>query len=183
MNGRLSTNDLIERASCLSADQIAELARATRKSMGFSLSAYLGLRSGALTASAEEAIRRAGREEMMRAQARLVEQAVLTAAIGAAHLMGHDTSGVREAWKGYQRAVNLGDRRESQHAFRSTKKVFRKGLGTRLTRQWPMAGLGASWALLAMVTWDLASEEGAYTFRDRAVLTHPWDTVSPFPSS
>jgi hypothetical protein len=183
MFGTSSTDDLINRASRLTAEQIAELARATRQSMGSGVLAYLGLRSRPLSNSASAAISRAGREELIRASAPLVSEAVLTAAIGAAQLMGHDTSGVREAWKGYQLAVDLGDARGRRHAFRSTKKAFRKGLGSPLTRQWPMADIGVSWALTAIVTSDLVTEEGPYTFRDRELLMKPWKTAFVFPSS
>ena len=178
-----STDDLIGQASRLSAHQIAELARMTREAMGSGLWVYLGLRSTPLSHNALVAVRGAGGEEAMRAKASLADEAVLTAAIGAAQLMGYETPGVHEAWQRYKRTVEGGNRRRRKHVFASTQKAFRKGLGSHLTRQWPVASIGVSWALMAFDTWDLATPDGPYTLGDRELLARPWMVVSTFPMS
>jgi hypothetical protein len=185
MSDTPGANDLIGRASRLSADQIATLAASTRRTIGSGVRAYLGIRSGALKAAnsaAEAALKRADLEAEMRAKVTLLNEAVLSASVAAAKRQGRDTSGVREAWQRFERAVDSGDSRERQKAFRSSKKVFRRGIGSKLTRQWPMASVGAAWALLALLTWDQATREGSYTIQDRETLTRPWVTVSSLPT-
>jgi hypothetical protein len=44
-----------------------------------------------------------------------------------------------------------------------------------------MAGMGASWALMVIVTWDLVTQEGPYTIHDRETLVRPWTTVAALP--
>jgi hypothetical protein len=78
--------------------------------------------------------------------------------------------------------VDLGNSRERQEAFRLARKAFRRGIGSDLTRQWPMASIGATWALVAILIWDQATEEGPYTIRDREILTRPWLMVSLLPA-
>jgi hypothetical protein len=185
MMGPLAADELISRASRLSADQIANLAKATRKTIGHGLRAYLGLRNRALrtaNSAAEEALKRANMQDEMRANATLVTDAVLSASVAAAKSAGRDTSGVREAWQHFQRAVDSGDIRERKRAFRSAKKAFRRGIGPQLTRQWPMASIGVSWAVVAILTWDQATREGPFTIHDREILTRPWMTVSTLPA-
>jgi hypothetical protein len=182
MSASSSSDDLIGQASRLSAHQIAELARMTREAMGTGLWVYLGLRSTPLTANALMAVRGAGGEEAMRAKVSLADEAVLTAAIGAAQRMGYETSGVGEAWQRYQRTVE-GENRRRKHVLHSTQRAFRKGLGSHLTSQWPMASIGVSWALMAFATWHLATPGGPYTLDDRELLARPWMAVSTFPMS
>ncbi len=122
-------DELIARASRLTADEIPELARSTRKALGSGLSAYLGLRSSSVTAHAKAAISQAGKEQEMRTKASLVQEAVLTSAVAAATAAGRDTSGVGEAWLGFQSAVDSGDPRERQRAFRSAQKRSDTDLG------------------------------------------------------
>ena len=121
-------------------------------------------------------------EDDMRAKAALVNEAVLAASITAARRRGRDTSGVREAWEHFERAVDSGDERRRQGAFRSAKRRMRRGLGPRLASDWPMASVGAAWALLALLTWDQATTDGPYTIRDRDILAGPWRTVASLPS-
>lgn len=177
-----AADELIVRASRLSAHQIANLATSTRKTMGRGLRSSLGRRPRTLTianTAAATALERANMEQEMRAKVTLLNEAVLSSAVAIAKRKGRDTSGVQEAWQRFQRAADSGDRRERHRAFRSAKRVFRRGMGLRLTRQWPMASVGAAWALLGILTWDEATTEGPYTIRDREILTRPWMTVSP----
>jgi hypothetical protein len=41
--------------------------------------------------------------------------------------------------------------------------------------------VGANWALAAVVTWDLVSDDGPYLRQDRDSLTRPWMSVAPLP--
>jgi len=169
----------------LSADQIAGLATTTRRTIGRGLRGYFGLRSPALTAAslaAEAALKRVDLEDEMRTKVTALNEAVLTASMAAAEGRGRDTAGVREAWQRFQHAVDSAGRQERQRAFRSAKKAFRRGLGLQLARKWPMAGVGAAWALLVLLTWDEASTDGPYTIEDRDILTGPWMTVSSLPT-
>jgi hypothetical protein len=152
--------------------------------MGRGLKAYLGISSGTfrtVNSAAAEALKRADLEAEMRAKVTLLNRAVLSASVAAAQRQGRDTTGVQEAWQRFERAVDAGDSPRRQNAYRSAKKVFRRGLGRELTRQWPIASVGAAWALLALLTWDQATNEGPYSIRDRGVLTGPWMTVSSLP--
>jgi hypothetical protein len=179
-----AVDELIGRASRLSAEQIVSLAASTRRTMGRGLKAYLGISSSAFRAvnsSAAEALKRANLEAEMRAKVTLLNRAVLSASVEAAKRQGRDTTGVQEAWQHFERAVDAGDGPERKNAYRSAKKVFRRGLGRQLTRQWPIASVGAAWALLALLTWGQAMNEGTYTIRGREILTRPWVTVSSLP--
>ena len=109
-------------------------------------------------------------EAEMLAKVTLLNDAALSASVAAAKRQGRDTSGVREGWQRFERAVDSKDSHERQKAFRSEKKVFRRGIGPQLTRQWPMASVGATWALLALLTWDQATREGSYRIRDQRSL-------------
>jgi hypothetical protein len=152
--------------------------------MGRGLKAYLGISSSTfrtVNSAAAEALKRADLEDEMRAKVTLLNRAVLSASVAAAKRQGRDTSGVQEAWQHFEQAVDAGDKPGRQNAYRSAKKVFRRGLGRQFTRQWPMASVGAAWALLALLTWDLATSEGSYTIRDREILTGPWMAVSSLP--
>jgi hypothetical protein len=124
----------------------------------------------------------ANREEELRAKTERMNEAVLEASVAAAAKEGRDTAGVREAWQEFQRAVDSGDRRVRQKAFRAAKKAFRRGIGPQLTRTWPIASVGASWALMAILTRDLVTQEGTVTVSDREILTRPWITVLPVPT-
>jgi hypothetical protein len=44
-----------------------------------------------------------------------------------------------------------------------------------------MAGNGAHWALVALVTWDLAEEDGPYTGEHRNDLIILWSAVARIP--
>jgi hypothetical protein len=44
-----------------------------------------------------------------------------------------------------------------------------------------MAGIGAGWALMAILTWDLAGQKSSYFAGDRDLLTQPWLTVAALP--
>jgi hypothetical protein len=183
--GNAAADDLIGRASRLSADQIAGLATTTRRTIGRGLRGYFGLRSPALTAAslaAEAALKRVDLEDEMRTKVTALNEAVLSASMAAAEGQGRDTAGVREAWQRFQQAVDSEGRQERQKAFRSAKRAFRRGLGLQLARKWPMAGVGAAWALLVLLTWDEASTDGPYTIEDRDILTGPWMTVSSLPT-
>jgi hypothetical protein len=152
--------------------------------MGRGLKAYLGISSSAfrtVNSAAAEALKRADLEDEMHAKVTLLNRAVLSASVAAAKREGRDTSGVQEAWQQFERAVDAGDSPRRQITFRAAKKVFRRGLGRQLTRQWPMASVGAAWALLALLTWDQATSQGSYTIRDRETLTGPWKAVSSLP--
>src|ERR1700728_3018679 len=100
-----AADELIHRASRLSADQVADLAASTRRTIGRGLRAYLGIRSRALKmarSAAEAALKRADMEAEMRAKVTLLNEAVLSASVAAAKRQGRDTSGVREAWKRFE---------------------------------------------------------------------------------
>lgn len=179
-----AADELVARASRLDAKEILALAGSTRRTMGRGLKAYLGIPSNkfrTVNSAAAEALKRANRESEMRAKVTVLNSAVLSASIAAAKKQGRDTAGVQEAWERFEQAVDAGDRSGRENAHRAAKKVFRRGLGRELTRQWPMASVGAAWALLALLTWDQATKEGPYTVRDRETLTAPWRTVSSIP--
>src|ERR1700722_12162450 len=174
-----AADELIARASRLTGEQIANLAASTRRTIGRGLRAYPGIRSKPLktaNGAADAALKQADLETEMRAKVILLNDAVLSASVAAAKRHGRDTSGVQDAWRRFERAVDSGDSRKRQEAFRSAKKAFRRGIGPKLTRQWPMASVGATWALLALLTWDQAASEGSYTIQDRDTLTKPWTT-------
>ena len=83
-------DELIDRASRLSADQVARLAASTRRTIGRGLRAYLGIRSGALKMArgAEAALKQAGMEAEMRAKVTSLNEAVLSASVAAAKRQG-----------------------------------------------------------------------------------------------
>lgn len=179
-----AADELIARASRLSGEQIIHLASTTRRTMGRGLKAYLGISSSGfrtVNSAAAEALKRGDLEAEMHAKVTLLNRAVLSASVAAAKRRGRDTTGVQEAWQRFEQAVDSGDRSERQKAHRSAKKVFKRGLGRQLTRQWPMASVGAAWALLALLIWDQATNDGLYTTRDREILTRPWMSVSSLP--
>jgi hypothetical protein len=184
MESSAEADELIGRASRFSADELNKLIRATRNAFGSGLGAYLGKRSPMITANraASEAIKQAEREEAVRSRVLLVEEAMLAAAIAVAGRAGRDTSGVLDAWQRYGRVVESGSRKERKRTFRATKAALRRGLGRPLAHQWHMAIMGASWAMVALTSWDLVSEKGPYTVRDREALTLPWKAVAPFPA-
>jgi hypothetical protein len=183
--GSAAADELIGRASQLRTDQIVGLATTTRRTIGRGVRGYLGLRSPALTTAslaAEAALKQVDLEDEMRTKVTALNEAVLSASMAAAEGRGRDTAGVREAWQRFQHAVDSEGRQERQRAFRSAKKAFRRGLGLQLARKWPMAGVGAAWALLALLTWDEATTDGPYTVADREILTRPWMSVSSLPT-
>ena len=174
---------LIATASRLSGAQLSLLASGTRKAMGSGLGAYLGLHSSSLTAvrAASTTIESSGRSVLMTTKAARLDEAVLTAAIGAAQSDGLDPSSVRAAWEDFKAAVDSGDSGRQKEAFQSARKAFLRGLGRRLYRRWLMASIGASWALVALVSWDLTTENGPYRPEQRDILTGPWRTVAALP--
>ena len=152
--------------------------------MGSRIKAYLGLLPPTVKtplSAAEAAMTQANMEADVRAKTTLLNEALLSALIAAGARGGRDTSGVRDAWHAFQRAADSGNSRERQRTFRAAKRTFRRGFGRRLTREWPMASIGAAWALMAILSWDQATEEGPYTIQDRDHLTRPWVTVSSLP--
>lgn len=175
---------LIAAASRLTGAQLAELATATRKSIGPGPLAYLGLRGRPFAAVqvASAALESAGRGPMMAAKAPLLEDAVLNAAIGEATRAGRDGSGVLPAWGDYKAAVDSGDAQRKKQGFQSSRRTIRHSLGGPLYKRWLMASIGASWALMAILSWDLTTETGPYTLEQRAALTGPWERVAPLPS-
>lgn len=114
-------------------------------------------------------------------KAPLLEDAVLDAAIGEATRAGHDASGVLPAWGDYKAAVDSGDAQRKKQAFQSSRRTIRHSLGGPLYKRWLMASIGASWALMAILSWDLATETGPYTLEQRAALARPWERVAPLP--
>jgi hypothetical protein len=177
-----AADELIAAASRLSGPQLLHLARETRRATGRGPAAYLGLAAPSTALKAATAVgRRAGREPLMKQRDLPLSEAALSAATEAAALAGRDTSDVESAWDQYKVAVGSGGPRERKRAFRASCGVFRRGLGRSLDRRWLMAGIGAHWALVALVTWDLAEEDGPYTREHRNDLTIPWAAVAPIP--
>jgi hypothetical protein len=175
-----AADDLASGASKLTGHQLMELAQATRRSMGHGLAAYLGLgHPSAAIRAASDAVQHAGREPLLRSKGTALSEAVLTAAIAASSLTGRDTAGVRAAWDEYKAAVESGDKRRRKRAFQASRKVFRRGFGP-LNKKWFIASTGAHWALVAIVSWDLALG-GTYTPEQREELTRPWVSVAPLP--
>jgi hypothetical protein len=46
-----------------------------------------------------------------------------------------------------------------------------------------MASMGANWAVVALMTWDLAADDGPYTKAHRHELASPWAAVAPIPNA
>lgn len=184
MFGFSPIDDLIDRVRTLTGQEITHLAGATRQSIGFGVSGYLGLRSRSSPAhvDASTVLKSAGREAEWQSKGVVLAEAVLTAAMAAAGRAGRNPAGALEAWRDFQRAVESGDPNERRRAFRACQRTFRRGLGRRLTRDWPMASVGAGWALMALLTWDLATQQGPYTVGDRELLTRPWSAVAELPT-
>ncbi len=110
-----------------------------------------------------------------------LSEAILSAAIGAASVSGRETADVQAAWDEYKVAVDSGQAKNQKRAFRASRGAFRRGLGRPLDRRWLIASVGANWALVALVTWDLAENAGPYTREHRQELTVPWAAVAPVP--
>ena len=180
-----SKADALIAAACrLSAKQLSDLAEATRKDMGRGISSYMGLggkRKGAIDA-ARTAGESAGRGGVLEVKAALLNDSLLRAAVEASSQAGRDASAVVPAWDEFKSAADSGDGSREQSMFRKSSKVLRRGLGRSLYRDWLDAGIGANWALAAVVTWDLVTEDGPYFPRHRDALTTPWRCAAPFPS-
>lgn len=176
-----AADELIAAASRLSGPQLLQLAKATRRAMGRGPAAYLGLASPSTALRAATAAgKKSGREALVRQRDLPLSEAVLSAAIGAASLAGRETAEVQAAWDEYKIAIDSGQTRDRRSAFRASRGSFRRGLGRPLDRRWLIAGVGAHWALIALVTWDLV-EDGLYTSEHRLELTIPWTAVAPIP--
>ena len=63
---------------------------------------------------------------------------------------------------------------------RPLQKTVENGLGRKLYKDFLVANLVAGRALIAILTWDLASTDH-YTVGDRAELSRPWTSVAPLP--
>lgn len=178
-----AADELVARTAGLTSSQLVSLAEATRRRIGRGLHAYLGVRTGVDPAvkAATAAISRTGRTDELHAKAAPLEEAVLTAAIAAASTEGRDTEGVLTAWREFQNAVDSDSSRDRQRAFRACRRQCRRGLGRSLARAWPTAGIGAGWALIAVVSWDLVAENGPYTPEHRDALVRPWIDVADLP--
>lgn len=177
-----AADELIATASRLSEPQLLDLARATRRAMGRSPAAYLGLVAPSSALRAASAVgKEAGREALLKHKELALTDAVLSAATVAATLAGRDTTGVRVVWDQWKVAVESGNARQQKGTFRASRRAFRRGLGSPLNRRWLMASTGAHWALVALVTWDLAEDHGSYTTANRDELTIPWTSVAPIP--
>jgi hypothetical protein len=169
-----AADELISHASRLAA-------RATRRSMGRGLAAYLGLAPpSAAMKAASVALRQARREQLLKTKQTALNDAIIAAAIGAANAAGRDTAGVKSAWDDYNEAVAFGDRRRRKRSFQASRRAFRRGLGP-LGKKWLIASIGANWALVSILTWDLAEDHGPYTPGRRDELGKPWISVAPFP--
>lgn len=59
--------------------------------------------------------------------------------------------------------------------------IMRKRVGYMLERRIGSASYGAGMAAEALMTWDLATEEGPYTFQHRQTLVAAWTTIAPLP--
>lgn len=177
-----AVDELIATASRLNESQLLQLARATRRAMGRGPAAYLGLASPSAALQAATTVgKKAGRESLMEEKGPQLNEAVLSAAIGSASLAGRETAEVQGAWDEYKVAVDSGQHRHQKRAFRASRGAFRRGLGRPLDRRWLIASVGANWALVALVTWDLAENAGRYTLEHRHELTIPWTAVAPVP--
>src|SRR5580658_7220422 len=100
MFGFSPSDVLIDRARALTGQELAVLAKATRRSIGIDLFTYLGLRSKNFLPyeAASAALKNANRADEMRAKGVLLSEALLTAAVTASSNAGRDSSGVLEAW-------------------------------------------------------------------------------------
>jgi hypothetical protein len=120
----------------------------------------LGLTAGRPTAfqAASDAVHQFGRDQVMTDKSNLLCGALLTAAIEASSAAGRDTSSVRPAWERYWAADNPDHSHQRNQAFASTWKALRQGLGREMHRRWLLADLAAGWALIAIISWDLATK-------------------------
>ncbi len=109
-------------------------------------------------------------------------EALLASAVRTAGEEGRDTSEVWPAWEAWKDLADAdtGSEKRSVRDRRPLQKTVENGLGRKLYKDFLVANLVAGRALIAILTWDLASTDH-YTVGDRAELSRPWTSVAPLP--
>lgn len=178
-----AVDELVARASALSGSDLRQLPRAAYSTRRGRFRAYFGLapRHGPFQ-RAVAAVEAAGRQDTMTAGTTRLWEALLTSAVRFAGQEGRDTSEVWPAWETWKDLVDAeaGSDKKSVKERLPLQKAVRNGLGRKLYRDFLIANLAAGWALIAIVTWDLASTDD-YTVGDRAELTRAWTSVALLP--
>ena len=101
--------------------------------------------------------------------------AILDAAAQAAQESGRDVGAFRlevDKFRGHD---------QDRDAVGDLNKAARRALGWRRHRWVGPASLGTALAVVAVLTWDLAASDGAYTPEIRRELVRPWLAVATLP--
>ena len=161
--------EIIDRASRLSERDVARLASAQRRTIG-----YLGLKRAWQRAMDEvkEAITSSNRGAEVEQASGEAFFAVITALTSAAKAKGRDTSAVAAAVEAYR----------SFHDSKELRSVMRRVAGRRASMRIGLAGLAATTAVTAALTWDLAADGDQYTPSHRQLLVRPWLKVAELPA-
>lgn len=170
-HGRQASAEILLAARSLTDHEIRKLASATESETGF-----LGRKQEwwqsmeAATNAAEKAGRRAsvdraGDDALF---------AILDAAAARAQERGRDVNALRTE-------LLVRSTSPSDVAVRRLRRLAGRALGWRIASKVSMASVGVGAAMAAVLTWDLASDVGPYSFGDREAMARPWVAVRPLP--
>jgi hypothetical protein len=173
-----AVEDILSRAAALSREEIGRLGGSAGTATGF-----VGIRPSWIEArnAAIDAARFSGLGPALEGVSSRASDAVLAAAVASAAARHRDPPRVHEAMRRYRASEGFRYPVERHREARQLRKLLRIGLGPGVERRIGLAIDGVEAAVIAAVTWQLATEAGGYTLDHRTLLSKPWMSVAPMP--
>jgi hypothetical protein len=165
-----TVDDILNRASRLTLDELVELGLATDRVAGklrFRRQWLAAMRGSTAAAAA------AGRDAALRVAADGATDAIFAALRRLAD-SPDSTARLQAALDDWKRAVESGDERQRRNSFRRLQRALGRTFGWRMKPRIGSAVSGTASAVTAALTWDLAHPSSRYTPTARDELIGPW---------
>jgi len=165
-----TVDDILDRASRLTLDELVELGHATDRVAGKLRPRRQWL---ATMRASKAAAAAAGREAALRIAADGATDAIFAALRRLADSPDGNAS-LQAALDDWKRAVESRDERKRRNSFRRLQRALVRTFGWRMKPRIGSAVSGTACAVTAAMTWDLANPSSAYTPNARDELIGPW---------
>jgi len=154
------TNEVVDRASRLTAEELVALGAATSP---LALGAFRPKSEWtAALESASAAAETVAMSPMVEAMQAAALAAVISSALSLAEANAKRSAPARAAFDEWRRSVDGRSPRRSQRAFARMQRALLRALGYRVHRRLKGAVFGTAAAVTAVATWDLAGADGDY---------------------
>ena len=174
-----AANEILTRASRLTADELITLGEASRPLASGLLRPKHAWASALRSASA--AAEAAGTSILVEALQSAALVAVISSVLTTAEARGKDAGAARAAFEDWRREVDRRSPR-SHRAFRKLQRTLLRATDLTVHRRLKDAVFATAGAVTAIVTWDLVDPDGDYTPSLRALLVAPWRQALGLPT-